>query len=80
MTVGNWRPERGIIQSVNCRALFFTDTRRKVDAHNLYEGLADLLQHAGVIADDVQIVSWDGSRVYWDKENPRVEVTLTEIE
>lgn len=31
---------------------------------------------AGVIRDDVQIVSWDGSRLMKDADNPRIEVTI----
>lgn len=31
---------------------------------------------AGVIRDDVQIVSWDGSRLMKDAANPRIEVAI----
>jgi hypothetical protein len=31
---------------------------------------------AGIIRDDVQIVSWDGSRLRKDAANPRIEVTI----
>jgi len=39
----------------------------------------DLLQDAAIIADDCMkiVKSVDGTRVYYDKENPRVEITIT---
>ena len=54
-------------------------TRRKVDLVNLLEALDDILVHYGVLEDDNCgiIVSHDGSRVHYDKENPRTEVTIT---
>ena len=60
----------------NCRALFYRDAARG-DAVGYYQGLADLLEKRGVISNDKWLVSWDGSRLEIDKENPRVEVTLT---
>ena len=43
--------------------------------------LDDILVQAGVLADDNRdiVVGHDGSRVFWDKENPRVEITITEV-
>lgn len=61
---------------VNCRALFYRDADRG-DAVGYYQGLADLLQKRGVIVNDVQLVSWDGSRLLKDAERPRVEIELT---
>jgi len=57
------------------------DTRRRVDLTNLLEGLDDMLVKAEVIEDDNRdfIASHDGSRVYWDKENPRIEVEITKV-
>lgn len=64
-----------IDESVNCRALFYRDADRG-DAVGYYQGLADLLEKRGIVADDRQIVSWDGSRLLKDATNPRVELTL----
>lgn len=50
------------------------------DADSLYGGPGDALQAAGVIEDDVCIASHDGSRRRHDKENPRVEITLTRVD
>lgn len=65
---------------VNCRALFYCDTARSVDIVNLMEGLADLLEKRGVIENDRQIIQWDGTRKFIDRENPRVEVVLEAVE
>ena len=68
-----------IDQPINLQCVYYMQTRRKVDLANLLEGTCDVLVHAGVLADDHCgiIVSHDGSRVLYDKENPRVEITIT---
>lgn len=67
--------------AVNVCALYYMPTRRRVDLCNLHEALCDILVHYKVIEDDNSkiIVSMDGSRVLYDKENPRTEVYITEI-
>ena len=67
---------RPIEHPVNCAALFYRDADRG-DAVGFYQGLADLLQHAGAVKDDKWIVSWDSSRLLKDAANPRVELVLT---
>lgn len=69
----NWAP---IDYAVNCAALFYQDVDR-ADACGLYQGLADVLQHAGVVANDRWIKTWDGSLPLRDAANPRVELVLT---
>lgn len=72
--------QRGTIQTpVNCRALIYRD-RLSGDAVGYYQALADALEDARVVHDDVLIVSWDGSRLLKDAKNPRVEVVLTEAQ
>ena len=68
-----------ISEPVNIRAIYFMPARRKVDITNLESALMDVLVKYGVIADDNcrVVVSTDGSRVMYDKENPRTEVTIT---
>lgn len=63
---------------VNVKCLYYMPTRHRVDLCNLLEATCDILVHYGVIADDdSQIVaSHDGSRVLYDKDNPRTEVTI----
>lgn len=63
---------------VNCRARFYRDANRG-DAVGYYQGLADLLEKKGILANDKHIVQWDGSRLRIDRENPRVEVTLERV-
>lgn len=67
---------------INVKALYFMPTRRKVDLNNLHSALHDNLTTHNVIVDDNAkvIVSTDGSRVYYDKENPRTEITITKTD
>ena len=60
---------------VRCMALFYRD-RNHGDAVGFYQGLADLLEKRGVLANDRQIVDWGGSELRKDAKRPRVEVTL----
>lgn len=64
---------------VEIEALFY----RKADVGditNYEQGLGDLLQNAGILADDKLIDSWDGSRKLKDAAVPRVEVTIRRFE
>lgn len=60
--------------NVNCHATFFRDANRG-DAVGYYQALADALQESGILQNDAQIVSWDGSRLMKSAE-PRIEVLL----
>ena len=75
-------PPRPIECSLNIKCLFYLPTRRKTDLTNLLEAVDDILVHAGIIADDHYgiVTSHDGSRCYWDKDNPRTEIIITKIE
>lgn len=67
---------------INVKATFWMQTRRRVDLTNLLQALMDILVKYGLIEDDNSkiVVSVDGSRVGYDKDNPRTEVEITEIE
>jgi Holliday junction resolvase RusA-like endonuclease len=65
--------------TLECTAIFYCKDHRKRDLVNLMQALADILEENGIIEDDALIVSWDGTRMYVDKKNPRVEVELTPI-
>lgn len=67
---------------VNVKCVYYMDTRRKVDLTNLNEAVHDILVDAGVLEDDNRniVASTDGSRVYYDKQNPRVEIEITPAE
>lgn len=67
-----------IAQPVNCAALFYRDANRG-DTCGFYQGLADLLEEAGVLVDDKFITQWDGARLLKDSTRPRVELVLTPI-
>lgn len=66
---------------VNVQTVFYMPTRRKVDKANLEESIHDVLVYAGLLVDDNRdiIAGTDGSRVYYDKDNPRTEVTITKM-
>lgn len=63
---------------INLKALYYMPTKRRVDLINLHSALHDCMVKKGVLLDDncSIIVSTDGSRVYYDKENPRTEVYI----
>jgi Holliday junction resolvase RusA-like endonuclease len=63
---------------VNMRCVYYMPTRRAVDLVNLLEATCDILVNGEVLADDnCRIVAThDGSHVTYDKENPRVEITI----
>lgn len=77
-----WEAKQNIDYPVNIKALYFRKTRHKVDKTNLESALMDTLVTAGVLKDDSAlnpeiVVTTDGSKVFYDKENPRTEVTIT---
>lgn len=60
-------------------------TNQTIDMSALYEGIQDVLVEVGVLKDDSALndpilVGHDGSRVHLDRDNPRMEVTLTRME
>jgi Holliday junction resolvase RusA-like endonuclease len=73
---------RRIATPVNLKAVYHMKTIRTVDLVNLLEGTCDILRDAGVVDDDNRniIASTDGSRVYLDRKNPRVEITITDAD
>lgn len=80
---GAYIPREGlnIDYPVNIKCVYFMDTHRKVDLLNLLGATMDILVKYGVIQDDNSkiAVSHDGSRVEYDKERPRTEITITSI-
>ena len=67
---------------VNVKCTYYMPTRRKVDLNNLLEATTDVLVHYNVLKDDNSkiVVGHDGSRVYYDKYNPRTEIEISRIE
>ena len=76
------KPKQPIQQPVTVRCLFYMKTKRKVDLNNLLEAACDILVAGRVLADDNSdiVVSHDGSRVMFDKSNPRVEIYIEYVE
>lgn len=76
------RHKQGIDWPVNVKCVYFMQTRRRVDLVNLLEATNDILVKGGVLADDNSsiVVGHDGSRVLYDKLNPRVEIDITKQE
>lgn len=66
----------------NLCCVYYMPTRHRVDLGNLLAATCDILVHFNVLEDDNSriVAGHDGSRVLYDKENPRVEITITEIE
>ena len=66
---------------VNVECVYYMPTRRRVDLVNLEEATLDVLVKYKVLSDDNSniVVSMDGSQVFYDKENPRTEITITPI-
>lgn len=67
--------------AVNVKCLFYMPTHRKCDLTNLLEAIDDIMVKSGLLADDnfTIIESHDGSRILYDKENPRTEVYITMV-
>lgn len=66
---------------INMQCHFYMETHRKVDLCNLLNAVDDSMVKSGLILDDNRdiIAGHDGSRVFYDKFNPRIEITITEL-
>ena len=67
---------------VNVKCIFYMETHRRVDLCNLLNAVDDAMVASGLVIDDNRdiIAAHDGSRVYWDKDNPRIEIEITKME
>ena len=70
------------VAAVNLKCVYYMPNRRRVDLVNLMEATCDILVKAGVLDDDCAAVApgHDGSRVLLDRQRPRVEIEIIEIE
>lgn len=76
------KEQAGVVDfPVNMAVSFFVSKKFKYDLTNLLEAIDDAAVKSGFILDDNRdiIAGHDGSRVYYDKYNPRIEITITEI-
>ena len=76
------KPKAPLSGRYRVATVFYMPTRRKVDLTNLMEAAHDTLVAAKILADDNNtiIASVDGSRVMYDKGNPRTEIIIQELE
>lgn len=65
-----------IASPVAVQAVFYRE-RAVGDLMGYLQGLCDLLQHCGIVLNDRQVVSLDGSRLDKDAENPHTVVTIS---
>ena len=74
--------KKAINYPINLKCVYYRKTKHRVDLTNLLAATCDILVDCGVIKDDNSkiIKSHDGSRVLYDKENPRVEIEIEEID
>lgn len=79
MRMNGFIPKKPIDYPVNIQYLFYKSTRRLCDGLNLSAAMDDILTEARVIDDDHRdiVAGHDGTRVYYDKGEPRVEVIIT---
>ena len=65
----------------NVKCTYYMPTRHKVDLTNLLNATMDILVAGEVLKDDncKIVVGHDGSRVFYDKDNPRVEIEIEEV-
>lgn len=75
-------PSKPIDYPVQVKCIYYMKTKRKVDLTNLLEATDDILVNYKVVEDDNRqiIASHDGSRVYYNKNEPRVEITISKLE
>lgn len=76
------RPHSPISARVNVRCVYYMKTARRVDLANLIEATTDILVKARVLEDDNSkiVAAHNGSRVDYDKQNPRTEIWIEEME
>lgn len=76
------KPKTPLAGRCRVATVFYMKTRRKCDVSNCLEAAHDLLVKGRILADDnyTIIESVDGSRVKYDKDNPRTEITIEELE
>ena len=75
-------PDKPIDYPVNVRYLFYMQTGRMVDELNLCAAMDDILVDCGILRDDNSriVAGHDGTRVLYDKKNPRTEIYITRLE
>lgn len=70
--------ENPIDYPIILKCTYYMGHRRKTDLTNLLQATCDILVKYGVLEDDNYLIvsSFDGSRVIYDKENPKCEIEI----
>lgn len=76
------KPPNPIDYPVTVKCTFYMPTHRRVDTANLNAAIHDILVKYGILADDNRdiIASTDGTRTFYDKQNPRSEIEIEPFE
>ena len=66
---------------INLKCTFYKEKDYKADLTGYLQAIQDALVKAKVLADDNHkiVASTDGSKVYLDRNNPRIEIEITKI-
>ncbi len=66
---------------INLKCLFYKDKDYKADLAGYIQAIQDILVKYKVLEDDNHKIvdNTDGSRVFLDRDNPRIEITITGI-
>ena len=75
-------PKNPLDGRYNVKCLYYMPTRHRVDKTNLESAIMDILVDARILKDDNSniVAATDGSRVLYDKSNPRTEIFIVEME
>lgn len=75
-------PDKPIDTPVNVKCVFYRETKIRCDLVNLENAILDILTSFGILADDNRdiVYSMDGSRVLYDNDKPRTEITITTVD
>lgn len=77
------KTQAGVIDfPVNMAVEFYVSKKLKYDLTNLLEAIDDAAVKSGLILDDNRdiIAGHDGSRVFYDKVNPRIQIAITQMD
>lgn len=76
---GWYCPDLHIDFPVNIAVVAYVERRNRIDLPNMLNAIDDILVKYGVVEDDNRniIYSHDGSRILYDKQVPRVDITIT---
>ena len=74
--------DKPIDYPINLKCTYYMETRRKCDITNLLQATCDILTKYKVLEDDnyTIVASTDGTRVYYDKENPRAIIEIQKLD